>query len=88
MGQALGPIGDLLTRQPAGGSQPGSNAGPSFVLRTVHALPHKTAAWHLLCERFEELAGYTDELASQTGEAALARAAKALWGVRASLTQI
>jgi hypothetical protein len=39
------PIGELLVRLPAGPAHPPFNAGPSFVVKTVHPLPNKHAAW-------------------------------------------
>lgn len=62
MAGALVPLGELLARLPAGPSNPGRTAGPSFVVRTLHPLPYKDAAWRLLRERFGELADHTDEL--------------------------
>jgi hypothetical protein len=61
------PLGELLAQLPAGPSNPGRNAGPSFVVRTLHPLPYKDAAWQLLRERFLELEEYTDGLAKQGG---------------------
>src|SRR5690606_5544263 len=70
MRAALAPLGELLVRQPAGPSHPGRTAGPSFVVKTMHPLPNKTAAWLLLRERIEELRDYTQALANsrQDGE--------------------
>ncbi|MEZ4554675.1 MAG: ferritin-like domain-containing protein [Dehalococcoidia bacterium] len=62
MASALVPLGEQLARLPAGPSHPGKNAGPSFVVRTLHPLPYKEAAWHLLRERFDELAEHTEDL--------------------------
>lgn len=62
MAGALMPLGEMLARMPAGPSHPGRTAGPSFVVRTLHPLPYKHAAWHLLRERFTELAEHTEEL--------------------------
>ena len=61
------PLGELLAQLPAGPSHPGRTAGPSFVVRTLHPLPYKDAAWRLLRERFQELAAHTDELAAEGG---------------------
>lgn len=58
----LHPLGELLTRLPAGPGNPGLNAGPSFVVHTLHPLPHKDAAWRLLRERYTELRDFTREL--------------------------
>lgn len=59
----LVPLGEMLTRLPAGPGRPGITAGPSFVVHTLHPLPHKDAAWVLLRERCRELADYTAQLA-------------------------
>jgi hypothetical protein len=87
MASVLTPLGELLTTLPAGASQPGLNAGPSFVVRTVHALPHKESAWHILSERFDELAHYTDALAADSGNAVLKGVAISLAKAEASLTE-
>jgi len=63
---AITPLGDLLTRLPAGPSHPGKHAGPSFVVHTLHPLPYKEAAWALLQERFEELHGYASWLSGSS----------------------
>jgi hypothetical protein len=68
---AITPLGDLLTRLPAGSNHPGKNAGPSFVVHTLHPLPYKDAAWALLQERIGELHDYTARL-SWSSEAASA----------------
>lgn len=68
MGKALAPLGELLVRLPAGTNRPGRTAGPSFVVGTMHALPHKDAAWYVLQERFDELARYTAGLAEDHGD--------------------
>ena len=57
------PLGELLVRLPAGSTHPGRNAGPSFVVKTVHPLPNKSAAWTVLRERVQELQTYTQTLA-------------------------
>jgi len=61
------PLGELLVRLPAGPAHPPFNAGPSFVVKTVHPLPNKRAAWIVLRERVQELADYTRWLASTHG---------------------
>ena len=67
---AIAPLGDMLVRLPAGPSHPGRNAGPSFVVGTLHPLPYKDAAWFVLSERLEELRAYTEKLAGSVPEAA------------------
>lgn len=55
------PIGEALTRLPAGPSHPGRTAGPSFQLdRHLHVLPHKEAAWAIFRERTEEIAKFAE----------------------------
>jgi hypothetical protein len=79
MVHAVRPLGELLTRLPAGGSHTGLNAGPSFALRAMHALPHKVAARRLLHERLHELSAYTQALSvEQERAASLAAIAKRL----------
>ena len=68
MVRVIVPLGELLAQLPAGPSHPGRTAGPSFVVRTLHPLPYKDAAWRLLRERFEELAVYTEELSTTDGK--------------------
>jgi hypothetical protein len=68
MVEALLPLGELLCRLPAGPETPGRTAGPSFVVRTMHALPYKNAAWHLMNERFTELGKHAGDLARIGGE--------------------
>ena len=57
------PLGEAVTALPAGPSNPGLNAGPSFrFFRDVHTLPHKRAAWILFHERLFELSAYCSVL--------------------------
>ncbi|MBX7111023.1 MAG: ferritin-like protein [Dehalococcoidia bacterium] len=80
MAGTLVPLGELLARMPAGVRHPGRTAGPSFVVRTLHPLPYKDAAWRLLRERFGELADHADEL-SRAGLPELEQVAKTFRGV-------
>jgi len=60
MAKAMSPLAGIVTRMPAGPSNPGKTAGPSFhLLRDAHTLPHKRAAWTVLRERLRELYGYS-----------------------------
>ena len=68
MVEALLPLGELLCRLPAGPATPGRTAGPSFVVKTMHALPYKHAAWKLLSERFTELGNHAGSLAQEGGD--------------------
>ncbi len=57
MASALRPLGEALTKMPAGAPYPGLNAGPGFGYnRDVHLLPHKNSAWIFFAERLGELA--------------------------------
>lgn len=63
---AIKPLGDLITTLPAGPSHPGLNAGPGFhFFRTMHALPHRHAAWAIFIERLGELSAYAAELGAR-----------------------
>ena len=59
MVDVIGPLGDALTRLPAGPSHLGLMAGPSFRFsRDVNTPPHGDAARALFVERFKELSAY------------------------------
>jgi hypothetical protein len=68
---AIKPLGDLITRLPAGPEYPGRTAGPSFELfyESDYLMPHREAAWTLLAERVDEAAWLCEEL--QAGRGAL-----------------
>jgi hypothetical protein len=80
MTSAIAPLGELATRLPAGPAHPGRKAGPSFhMLRDLHALPHKRAAWLVLRERLRELSGYAVLLGTyDDAPSELAKVAEAL----------
>jgi hypothetical protein len=60
---AVEPLGTALTLLPVGPPRPGRTAGPSFmVVRTIHALPFRPAAWALLRERLLELSAFAGEM--------------------------
>jgi hypothetical protein len=62
----IGPLGSAIAALPAGASRAGQTAGPSFmVVRTLHPLPFRPAAWALLRERLLELSAYGEEMASR-----------------------
>ena len=60
MAQAIKPLGDIITRLPAGPEYPGQTAGPSFELfyESDYVLPHREAAWALMAERIEVAAAF------------------------------
>lgn len=56
MASVLRPLGEALTKMPAGDAYPGRTAGPGFGYnRDVHLLPHKESAWVFFAERLREL---------------------------------
>lgn len=82
MVDVIGPLGDALTRLPAGTSHPGLTAGPSFRFsRDINTPPHRDAARALFVERFKELAAYCGFLETPGAVATV------LTRVRRSLTQ-
>jgi hypothetical protein len=90
MAQAIKPLGDIITRLPAGPEHPGQTAGPSFELfyESDYVLPHRQAAWVLLAERVEVAAGFCEPPATGTAPqvtAKLAEVRHALAGVARSL---
>ncbi|HEV3087904.1 MAG TPA: ferritin-like domain-containing protein, partial [Candidatus Elarobacter sp.] len=57
MASVLRPLGEALTKMPAGEQYPGKTAGPGFGFnRDVHLLPHKESAWIFFAERLGEMA--------------------------------
>ena len=68
MVQAIKPLGDVITRLPAGPEYPGQTAGPSFELfyESDYVLPHREAAWVLLAERIEAAATFCQPSGTET----------------------
>jgi hypothetical protein len=68
--RALGPV---LTTLPVGPSHPGRTAGPTMevVRPAYYVLPHREAAWKIIKERLDSLAGTCATLAHEPGLAAL-----------------
>ena len=62
-------LGPVLTSLPVGPEFPGRTAGPAFeiVRPAFFVLPHREAAWKILHERLETLAGVGAGLASEPG---------------------
>jgi CDGSH-type Zn-finger protein len=57
MASVLRPLGEALTKMPAGAPYPGQTAGPGFGYnRDVHLLPHKDSAWIFFAERLGQMA--------------------------------
>jgi hypothetical protein len=62
-------LGPVLTSLPVGPAFPGRTAGPAFeiVRPAFFVLPHRQAAWKILRERLETLAGVCAGLAKEPG---------------------
>src|SRR5215468_3603070 len=69
MFRGIKPLGDLITKLPAGPEYPGQTAGPSFELfyESDDLMPHRAAAWALLTERVDEAAWLCEELRAGRG---------------------
>jgi hypothetical protein len=82
------PVGQLLTRLPAGPGLPGVTAGPAFELfySSDYLLPHRRAAWTLFSERLGDLASFAARLAEDP--AAPAEIAGVRDGVRGIVTTL
>jgi CDGSH-type Zn-finger protein len=90
MASVLRPLGEALTKLPAGAAFKGWMAGPGFGYnRDVHLLPHKDSAWIFFLERLWEVNARTTELAA-SGRAPeeLAEAAAALEAIIAHLAPL
>ena len=82
MTDVIGPLGEVLTLLPAGESNPGMNAGPSFrFTRDGTAAPHQISAWKLFVERMDDMSAYCGILEMQGSSI------PALTGVKASLAR-
>jgi hypothetical protein len=70
-------LGPVLTALPVGPEFPGRTAGPAFeiVRPAFFVLPHREAAWKILHERLETLAGVGAELAKETSRDAMTKLA-------------
>jgi CDGSH-type Zn-finger protein len=66
MASGLRPLGEALTKLPAGPEYPGKNAGPTFgYARSLHLISHKRSAWILFLERLYNLAMRLTRLADE-----------------------
>jgi hypothetical protein len=83
MNWVMRPLGSVLTTLPLGPDQPGVMAGPAFeiVQPSFYVLPHRDAAWRILTERLDELAGRADRLSGTAGLGKLTELAEALHGM-------
>jgi hypothetical protein len=85
----IAPLGSAITRLPAGRSNPGMNAGPSFRLSRGAAIPtQKETARIVFQERLAELSAYCQFLRADPGcSAVLASVRGALTSFRDRLTK-
>lgn len=69
MTSVLRPLGEALTKLPAGPEYPGLSAGPGFgFTREIQLLPHKRSAWIVIGERLHQIAtAGTELIASSPG---------------------
>jgi hypothetical protein len=83
MNWVMRPLGSLLTTLPVGPERPGVLAGPAFeiVQPSFYVLPHREAAWRILAERLDQLAGRADRLSGTAGLGQLAELAADLRGM-------
>jgi hypothetical protein len=82
-------LGPLLTSLPVGPEFPGRTAGPAFeiVRPAFFILPHREAAWKILHERLETLAGVCAGLAHEPGLGVMAELEGNLRGMAGDLDQ-
>jgi hypothetical protein len=83
MNWVMRPLGSVLTSLPLGPQRPGVLAGPAFeiVRPSFYVLPHRQAAWRILAERLEQLAGRAEQLSGTAGLGQLADLATDLHGM-------
>jgi len=83
MNWVMRPLGSVLTTLPLGPDQPGVMAGPAFeiVQPSFYVLPHRDAAWRILTERLDELAGWAGRLSGTAGLGKLTELADDLRGM-------
>jgi hypothetical protein len=82
-------LGPVLTALPVGPEFPGRTAGPAFeiVRPAFFVLPHREAAWKILHERLETLAGVCAGLARETKPDVMTKMADNLRGMAGDLDQ-
>lgn len=67
MTSVLRPLGEALTKLPAGPEYPDLSAGPGFgFTREIQLLPHKRSAWILIGERLHQIATVGTKLIAET----------------------
>src|ERR1700674_3270658 len=82
-------LGPVLTALPVGPEFPGRTAGPAFeIIRPAFfVLPHREAAWKILHERLETLAGVCASLARETSHDVMTKMEGNLRGMAGDLDQ-
>lgn len=87
MAGVLRPLGDALTRLPAGPDHPGRTAGPVFEMyyQMGNFVPWRDAAWALLSERAAVLASRCADTAARDGVPGVVTAAQAAAAISARL---
>jgi hypothetical protein len=82
-------LGPVLTALPVGPEFPGRTAGPAFeiVRPAFFVLPHREAAWKILHERLETLAGVSAGLAKQVSPEVMTKIEENLRGMAGDLEQ-
>jgi hypothetical protein len=82
-------LGPVLTALPVGPEFPGRTAGPAFeiVRPAFFVLPHREAAWKILHERLETLAGVSASLAKDVGGDVMTKVEGNLRGMAGDLDQ-
>jgi hypothetical protein len=82
-------LGPVLTALPVGPEFPGRTAGPAFeiVRPAFFVLPHREAAWKILHERLETLAGVSAGLAKQVSPDVMTKVEENLRGMAGDLDQ-
>ncbi len=83
MNWVMRPLGSVLTTLPVVPQLPGVLAGPAFeiVQPSFYVLPHRQAAWRILAERLDELAGRAERLSGTAGLGQLAELTTDLRGM-------
>jgi hypothetical protein len=89
MGGVLRPLGNALTRLPAGPDHPGRTAGPVFEMyyQMGNFVPWREAAWALLSERAGTLSGRCADAAARDAVPGLDAAAQAAAAIAARLAE-
>lgn len=83
----LSPVAEELCRLPAGGANPGVNAGLSFAMARSNIGAQQCGAWRFLMERTRELAAACAEASKELGGSSLTTTSGRLIGIALRLEQ-